>query len=519
VAKPPREIGHRRPLRTAACLAALCVISLVSRLPQLFSRNLLVDGDEAVLGLMAKHVAQGREFPIFFYGQHYGLSAVEAGLGALSFRLFGTGDLSLKAAMLALWTAGVLFLFLALSARVGRRRAFWTMSIFILTPAWAVWSMKARGGYLTSFAATGALVWVLARTETHRSLARWIVAGVLTAAIALAQPLWLPSALPFVAAALVSSRRWSCAVAYICVTGAGVLLIKHVGSAAPETWAGPPIGNFALMASLPGLRHQIFANLTGSYYLRWDVAPGPVTTFVAYGWCLVLALTVPVQIYRLVARRHSLLSHLLFIAVWATVLACWALLFARDGRYLLPLSAPLVMLSCIDVIDLADARILPKGGLVALSLAALLSGILALREFAAFNFLWTNPPGALSEKARLTEVIGHLRARGATHVFTMNGLLNYQLMLYSDEQVVARWRDDGRYPAYGAEVDAALARGDRIAVVGYTAASGAPGCAGSDACTGGIEKLVPDPSSIITVDGKYFIYPNASHEILNALRF
>jgi hypothetical protein len=40
-------------------LVALAAISVVSRLPQLQSPNLLVDGDECVLGLMAKHVAQG----------------------------------------------------------------------------------------------------------------------------------------------------------------------------------------------------------------------------------------------------------------------------------------------------------------------------------------------------------------------------------------------------------------------------------------------------------------------------
>jgi len=63
------------------CLAALVAISVASRLPQLRSPNLLVDGDESVLGLMAKHLAQRKEFPIFFYGQHYAFSPVEAAAG------------------------------------------------------------------------------------------------------------------------------------------------------------------------------------------------------------------------------------------------------------------------------------------------------------------------------------------------------------------------------------------------------------------------------------------------------
>src|SRR5580704_2578341 len=129
-------------LRTVAFVVALAAICAVSRLPQLRSPNLLADGDECVLGLMAKHVAQGREFPIFFYGQHYGLSSVEAVAGALSFVIFGTGALPLKLAMLALWTVGVLFLFLAQSKLLGAGRSFWITVVFLLNPAWAVWSMK-----------------------------------------------------------------------------------------------------------------------------------------------------------------------------------------------------------------------------------------------------------------------------------------------------------------------------------------------------------------------------------------
>ena len=48
--------------------AILVVVAGVSRLPQLTSPHLLLDGDEAILGLMAKHLAEGREIPIFLYG-------------------------------------------------------------------------------------------------------------------------------------------------------------------------------------------------------------------------------------------------------------------------------------------------------------------------------------------------------------------------------------------------------------------------------------------------------------------
>src|SRR3954466_11417937 len=94
-------------LQTSIYAVALVVISVLSRLPQLRSPNLLVDGDECVLGLMAKHVAQLKEFPIFFYGQNYAFSPIEATAVAISFLPFGVGPVALKLAALGLFAAGI----------------------------------------------------------------------------------------------------------------------------------------------------------------------------------------------------------------------------------------------------------------------------------------------------------------------------------------------------------------------------------------------------------------------------
>lgn len=42
--------------------------------PFLLWPQILFDSDEAVFGLMARHIAQGRAFPLFMYGQTYMLS-------------------------------------------------------------------------------------------------------------------------------------------------------------------------------------------------------------------------------------------------------------------------------------------------------------------------------------------------------------------------------------------------------------------------------------------------------------
>jgi len=507
--------------RTVLYLATLAAMSVVSRLPQLRSPNLLADGDECVLGLMAKHVAQGKEFPVFFYGQHYALSSVEAAAGALGFLGFGVSAVSLKLAMLALWTVGVLFVFRAQSRFVGASRSFWITSVLLLNPVWAAWSMKAGGGYITAFTATAVLLWLLTRDRARETIVRWLVAGALTAVIYLAQPLWLPGLLPILAVALVSRRRPSWGIGYLVVTAAAIVLVKLATGTSTETWGGPTVGNPDLLGSLPRVGQQIYIFLTGSYYLSWAIEPpGRATIALAIAWCIALPAILVIQGYRLFTKRYCPLSHLLVVSVGATLLAEWALLGARDARYLLPLGALLVALAGVELVDLVDRRLVPEPAALILTGVVLLLGSLSMREFREFNYLWKNPPNRWTEARRLQQVFGYLKVKDVSRVFSMNGMLDSQLVFYSDEKVLSRWADPlGRYPAYVKEVDRALADGETVAVVGYTHTSGAPGCWDVPICTGGLERMVANPESIFTVDDKYFVYVGADRDLLKQLGF
>jgi hypothetical protein len=356
-------------------------------------------------------------------------------------------------------------------------------------------------------------MWLVVQDREEGSVVRWLIAGALTSVIYLAQPLWLPAVLPILAVALASRRRLSCATAYLSVTAATLLLVK--------TWGDTTLGNSDLFRSLPVVAQQIYVNLTGAYYLWWPVdPPGSVTKILSVVWCAMLPAAALMQIYRLLTRRYYLPSHLLFLSVCSTLFAEWVLLRARDARYLLPLGVLLVLLVGGEVVDLVDRRLLSKKIASGLTLAALLLGSLSMREFRDFTYLWKNPPNGLSEARRMRQVVDYLKARGIRHAFSMNGLLEWQLMFYSDEEVLARFTAAiDRYPAYVREVDRALADGEPVAVVGYTSASGAPGCWDVPICTGGIEGMVANPQAIFTVDGKYFVFAGASRELLHQLHF
>lgn len=97
----------RRPvLFLCLFLASLLV---VARTVPFMAPGVRFDADQAVVGLMAKHISEGRAFPVFFYGQSY-LLAVEAYLAAPVMWLLGPTEVALKLPLLVMNVATVLLL-------------------------------------------------------------------------------------------------------------------------------------------------------------------------------------------------------------------------------------------------------------------------------------------------------------------------------------------------------------------------------------------------------------------------
>ncbi|MFL6278606.1 MAG: hypothetical protein ACJ731_00705 [Vicinamibacterales bacterium] len=493
-------------------LTLLVLVSIVSRLPQLLSPNLLLEGDECILGLMGMHLAQGREFPIFFYGQRYGLSVVEAPAAAVSFLLFGSGPVPLKLAMLAIWIVGIGFYFLAFSRPLGPTRSFWITLLLVLMPAWAATSMKGWSGYITAFSATAIVIHLIARNDNRRA-ARWLIAGGVSGFIYFAQPLWLPGLLPIALFFMWSSRRGRFWVSYV----SGILGVMFVVTLIKtfwltnviETWIGPSAGNPHLFASLPRLLNQTYVNLTGSFYFGTPVYTGPVTAGLGYFWFAVLGLMALLQVYRVLTRNYLLWSHLLFVSVCSTLAANWILLDWRDARYVMALNAPLVFMAGIELFDWADRYRLTVRRCAAAILVVLALEAVSMNEFRHYTYMWwTNSRNTPSETKTLLKVIGHLRSRGVTRAFAMNALLQWPITFYSQETVIARWKAGiDRYPAYIRKIDRALNNGETVAIVGYAG------------YTYGLEQMVHDPDAIIIVDGKYFVYIGPDKDLLRKAGF
>jgi hypothetical protein len=147
---PPLSRSPRVPaLRSAfgLALAALVFLGLALRLAILASPLGELDGDEAVVGLMARHIAFLGDRPVFYYNQPY-VGSLEAFTAAPLFRLFDSHTLLLKLVP-TVYSAGFLLLTTLLARGLfGDGPALVTAAYLAVPPAmWAVWSTKARGGY------------------------------------------------------------------------------------------------------------------------------------------------------------------------------------------------------------------------------------------------------------------------------------------------------------------------------------------------------------------------------------
>jgi hypothetical protein len=216
-------IGWMRRRAFAIGLAVALVFGLVLRLAVIASPLGEIDGDEAVVGLMARHIALLGDRPVFYYGQPY-IGSIEAFSVAPLFRVFDTSTLLLKLVPSA-YSLG----FLALSAVLARRlfgtgAALATAAYLAWPPSmWAVWSTKARGGYAELLFLGQALLLVTLALAPSRSRRLALLWGILAGLAFWTHPLAVVYLLPAAIFLLLGRRaKWSLPELGLAIAG-GVL--------------------------------------------------------------------------------------------------------------------------------------------------------------------------------------------------------------------------------------------------------------------------------------------------------
>lgn len=126
----------------------LMLIGAALRFDFLLASEFVVDADEAIVGLMAKHMAAGGPIPVFYYGQHY-MGSLEPLLISLIYRCFGVSAVGLRVVP-TLFALALIPLMYRLGVALGSRRAGLVAALLCAVPpvGLVVWSTKARGGFI-----------------------------------------------------------------------------------------------------------------------------------------------------------------------------------------------------------------------------------------------------------------------------------------------------------------------------------------------------------------------------------
>lgn len=153
-------------------LFAACILV---RLPNFLSDSFWFDGDEAMIGIMAQDLLAGKAFPIYFYGQNYGLSIFEVISTALFELFIGPSPWSLKLGGLLLFSLGITFIVRTIRQLPISSGLFYIIIVLLISyPTWYLWGTMVRGGYVTAFLFDCIIFYLVFRKESSYRQLVWL---------------------------------------------------------------------------------------------------------------------------------------------------------------------------------------------------------------------------------------------------------------------------------------------------------------------------------------------------------
>jgi hypothetical protein len=292
---PPGEPRHDWK---AMILVAAAIVA--GRLPFLLHASRFFDSDEAVEGLMARHVLAG-EFPFYLWGQRY-KGVPEVYLSAAAFHFWpaaaspGAGNVIALKTVTLLGFALYACLDFRLLTKLFSRRVAWIATAFLIAgpPSLVFWSLSGSAEIVMTLLAGTSLL--LGLSAWRRSGSR---AGLVMAGVSLGLGLWIQQyVLYYVAAAALAAIDWS---------PQGRARIRDFASAADlPGWLRWPIHILAAVASL-----YFMLGLAAFFGLGFDVRPAGVAITVTHPqkmwWIAAGLLSIAGALLTIgrVARRHT----------------------------------------------------------------------------------------------------------------------------------------------------------------------------------------------------------------------
>src|SRR5579862_1306357 len=157
-----QPVGGRPHIGLSGGAIALFVGLAAVRVGLLLSSQNALSGDEATVGVVARHILSQGERPVFAYGADYnGGAALTAYIGAALFALFGAGETVLKTIPLAYSLAAVVVVYLFVRSAEGEAAGIWAALLYGTSVSLLKWNFDARGGYAECQLLVPVTLWVL----------------------------------------------------------------------------------------------------------------------------------------------------------------------------------------------------------------------------------------------------------------------------------------------------------------------------------------------------------------------
>lgn len=470
--------------RGVAAIGILLVAAFAFKMAVIAAGQKYLRSDEAVVGLMAKHVITRGERPLFLYGQSYGGGhAITAYIAAPLFALFGRSGALLTAIPAALSVGAIWLVWRIVRTHISKEAALPAAALYAFSPPVAYQSFLVNGGTETFLLALAGL-WFFLNAYSRPLGKSWteLTAGIFAGLAYWGMDYALLYAVVF-GLLFATARRWKSVALLGCgfLVGCAPLLVFNVQNDFQHLrymFSGPP-------GSTRGVKPHFLSAMAG--LLRGDLASffaGDIDDMLpagpgawAHGFLAMLAIAVLAWKYRKAlgqiaptGRKRELdwitVSRFLpvvFIVVYLLMygMARFSMAGHRTPRYLLPL-CPFLSIA-IALIATSFSRSWMKQTALAVTAGLLIHGAVVSWQVNART--WHFEHRIQTSGSDMRELGKALKAAGVRAAYAPYEI-QWRLMFETDEAVLVSCRNISaieRYPDYERAVERALTEGEPVA--------------------------------------------------------
>lgn len=472
------EPNNRRSTHIAyVFLIAILIIIVSVKLSALRTGLWACDGDEAIIGIMAKHAAQGKSIPVYMYGQAYGAGAGgEARLVNLGDAFFKASDIgAIKIAALIIFTFFIFTFWIAAWRSFGKFTANAATLLMISSPTMSIWFSKLRGGHILALAAMMLAYYIgigliKNRDNDKAKSVEYFLFGLISACAVWTQPLTAAPVAVLIFFAIVSEgaaiflklRFW------LILLGAALISIPPIymrpdnviWGAGAAGYGAPSLQNvWAAMRNIPGLFEP---------YLDKIYPPAAAwIKCVSWFWLSALLFSAWLLVKSAIkkpGRELALAAFLVIAPVSATALSFFVSYQESAPRNIIaafPFACLIIGAALGELYSGSKNR-----KIIGASIAAILfvSAIAVNAKFLGEAAIYGAGTQQMPMPARVvTEIINKLDARGIRYLYCLDYMLKWNITYESDERIITRGASErDRYQPYVDAVNKAISHGEVV---------------------------------------------------------